>query len=352
MLAGRSIGDLAQEIERRANAKRDYVANTKQVSFVASDDSKSVRLAIENTGEFDLTDHTHRQIGTHTEIPAKYYDRMRSNSADLLIHNVNHWLANNPTQRMVRTLDGNARAFLSNRYRIIDNDQVAAAALPVLLEAGDIQVVSSEITERRLYIKALFPKIEGEVAKGDVVQSGVVISNSEVGLGGVRVEPLLYRLVCLNGLIASSFGQRKNHIGRAFANSDEAYQLYSDETLQKDDEAMLLKIRDTVKAAADEAGFKRILDNAREAAELRIEGKIDEVVELTSKKFSLSEFEASNVLKRLIEGGSTSKWGLVNAVTATAHMDIEDYDRSVELERAGGAILDLNQSEWRQLQAA
>ena len=34
---------------------------------------------------------------------------------------------------MVRTLDGKARAFLSDRYHRIDNEQIAEAVLPVLL---------------------------------------------------------------------------------------------------------------------------------------------------------------------------------------------------------------------------
>lgn len=37
-----------------------------------------------------------------------------------------------------------------------------------------------------------------EVRKGDIVQAGVMISNSEVGLGAVSIQPLVYRLVCTN----------------------------------------------------------------------------------------------------------------------------------------------------------
>jgi hypothetical protein len=36
-----------------------------------------------------------------------------------------------------------------------------------------------------MYIKAICPRIQAEVKKGDIVQAGIAISNSEVGMGSV-----------------------------------------------------------------------------------------------------------------------------------------------------------------------
>ena len=41
---------------------------------------------------------------------------------------------------MVRTLDGNARAFLSDRYRRLDNYDLLAHVLPMLRELPDARV--------------------------------------------------------------------------------------------------------------------------------------------------------------------------------------------------------------------
>ena len=59
---------------------------------------------------------------------------MRSDAPALLAHNVNHWFKTQPAERMVRTLDGKARAFLSNRYRRLDNFDLLHAVMPVLAE--------------------------------------------------------------------------------------------------------------------------------------------------------------------------------------------------------------------------
>ena len=66
-----------------------------------------------------------------------------------------------------------------------------------------------------MYLKVVHAGIAFEVAPGDVVQAGVVVSNSEVGCGMLSVQPLAFRLVCSNGLIASDRMLRKTHVGRS-----------------------------------------------------------------------------------------------------------------------------------------
>ena len=67
----------------------------------------------------------HDQIGSRAGIPAKYYDRMLTEAPDLLATNVNAWHRINPARRMVRTLGGDARSFLSDRYNRIENEEIA-----------------------------------------------------------------------------------------------------------------------------------------------------------------------------------------------------------------------------------
>ena len=65
-----------------------------------------------------------------------------------------------------------------------------------------------------MYIKAVNPRLQAEVSPGDIVQAGVIISNSEVGLGSVSIQPLIYRLVCSNGMVVNEAAARRNHVGR------------------------------------------------------------------------------------------------------------------------------------------
>ena len=95
------------------------------------------------------------------------------------LYNANTWFKHESSQRMLRTLDGSARAYLSNRYRYIDNIDIAGVTLPILGGLPDIRFESCQITESRMYIKAVNPRLQAEVSPGDIVQAGIIISNSE-----------------------------------------------------------------------------------------------------------------------------------------------------------------------------
>ncbi len=127
---------------------------------------------------------------------------------------------------------------------LLDNFDLAEAVLPILAEMGQgIRIVSTELTVSRMYIKAINERLELEVRKGDVVQAGMVISNSEIGLGSLKVEPLIYRLVCENGMVAQDFSKKRYHVERS-AEEGELYEIYRDETLKAEDHAFFLKVQE------------------------------------------------------------------------------------------------------------
>ena len=293
----------------------------------------------------EIGDIAHRQIGTHLSIPAKYYERMRSEDPGLLAHNVNTWLERTPAQRMIRVLDGKARAYLSNRYLRMDNYSITSAVLPILAEIPDVRIESCQITDSRMYIKAVNPRLQEDVTPGDTVQAGVVISNSEVGLGSVNIQPLIYRLVCSNGMVVNDAATKRNHIGRA-TDAEENFQLYSEKTLAADDHAFLLKVQDTVRAAAEEARFAQVVGMMREAAAIPMNtADVPGVVKLASRQFGLTDSEGEGILQHLIEGHDLSLYGLSNAVTRYSQ-DVSSYDRASDLEIIGYNILAMPRSVW------
>lgn len=344
MKTGLSLTQLAQKIEANRELKRDFIADTSKTTMQVQEDKTVVLELPDNHGTFPLLPIAHDQIGARTGIPAKYYDRMRAEAPDLLATNVNAWFRKSPEKRMVRTLGGDARAFLSNRYQRIENEQIAEAALPVLAELPKVQIVSSEVTDRRLYIHFVVPTIEGEVKKGDVVQVGGVIQNSEVGHGSVSVSGLIWRLICLNGMKTGD-AFRRNHVGKQ---ADDSEALWADDTRKADDKAVLLKVRDMVRAVVDETRFRAQLGKLQGLTDGRLTGDIEKAVEVLSNTIGASEGERKGILHSLIRGNDLSAWGVINAVTAQAH-DAGDYDRAVELEAIGGNLVELAPTEWKRI---
>ena len=355
MKSGLTIESLAAEILRQKDAKEDYMVDTQFLQMDASGDDVVLRVLDENKDDqiepLDIGEIAHRQIGTHLSIPAKYYAKMLAEKPELLCANVNSWMEDSPSKRMLRVLDGKARAFLSNRYLRLDHYEIVSAILPILGEMPDAQFESCQITEGHLYIKVVNPRLQAEVTPGDIVQSGLIISNSEVGLGSVTVQPLVYRLVCSNGMIVNDAATKRNHIGRA-NNSDENFLLYSEKTLKADDHAFLLKIQDTVRAAVDEAQFARVVGMMQEASTAQMNtADVPGLVKLASREFGITESEESGVLQHLIEDGNLTLYGLSNAVTRFSQ-DVESYDRATDLEGIGYNILTMPTNTWNRLNRA
>lgn len=353
MKSGRSLTELAQEIERQNESKRDFLVNTECMELLvpehSSDPEASVAPVLRFAGnKMEIGEIAHQQIGTYTGIPATYYRKMLGQQPKLLATNVNTWLDIDPQQRLIRTLDDRARAFLSSKYRPIDNAEIAEMVLPIIGVIDGVKVESCEITESRMYIKCVNQRLQKEVVPGDFVQAGIVISNSEVGLGCVSVEPLIYRLVCSNGMIVNEARTRSRHVGRTLTAGDD-YAIYQDDTKLADDKAMYLKIRDTVKSVVDDVRFGHYVDQMRGAKEARlISPDIPNVVEVTAKRYAITKDEGSGVLDHLIRGGDLSLYGLANAVTRYSQ-DVKSYDRATELERIGYDVMMMPKQTWKSI---
>ena len=347
-----SIVELAEAIQNEADNKKDYISPSQLMHVHANGDLKiSMRDANDDVLDMPLTQHASRQMAAKFGIPAKYFDRMLADAPDLLATNANHWLHKEPKDLMVRTLFGKVRGIMSNRYQRIDNINIAEDLLPFLAVQDGLEIASCEVTEKKLYIKAVMHKMVSEIKKGDVVEAGLWISNSEIGCGQFEVAPFIHRLVCLNGMKVNDAKFGKRHVGARADVNDSTYSILSDETLRADDKAFMLKARDVVKAAFDEKIFEGHVDKLRDTTERKLEGNPVKAIEVLGATHGLLQGEQSSILRKLIEGGDTSQYGLLNAVTAYSQ-DVTDYDRASELEELGGKIVDLTEAEWQPIAVA
>ena len=353
MKDGRSVTELAEEVHRRAIAKQDFLYPTSDL-FISHD----LQLRVENQGWFDIDQHTHRQIGSHFDIPTKYYDKMIEEAPDLLRANVNHWFDSVDETRMVRTLDDRARAYLSDRYRRLDNEDLLEAVIPAVNQAG-AELVSCEVTDRKLYLKAIIndrqeeigPPTEWTWGRGndeiDVVNPGIVISNSEIGQGAVQVTPAIHTVRCSN---LATFGQRGNlrkaHLGERL--TTEGWEYFSKETQKISDAALWAQVSDYVHHALHGDLFQSIVNELREARNQPIEGDPIESVQVLSNEYALNQEETNGVMSHLLQGGDYSKYGLHAAVTETS-AKVGDYDRASEMESIGAQIVNMPQQRWREV---
>lgn len=336
----KTIQNLYGELERQRAARKDLIADTRSITVNSVNGLSMLTVATDSDKlSYRISEIAHRQIAERLGIPYKYYERMRQENPALLDCNINSWLNTTPEKRMLRTLDGKLRAFLSDRYRRLDNLELVDHVLPVITAMKGCEIASCDVTETHLYLKVINKTMKTEIVPGDIVQAGFVVSNSEIGLGALKVEPLVYRLVCKNGFISKDLAHKKYHTGRQVEDTDNAYELYSDATLAQDDKAYFMKVQDIVSAAVDETKFMLTVNKLRMAKNLKTGDDPVQTVEVLGDRYVLNKNERASILRHFIMAGEFTQYGLVNAVTRSSQ-DVADYNRATELERIGGTLLD------------
>lgn len=377
MKAGRDIKEIATQLAWINDNGVDFLepqgamsmfgGGSEEVSETLCGDVMKVHVGrsqdISTTGKFfRLGEVAHAQLSQSLQIPKPYYDRMKTENPQLLTWNVNEWLRKDPERKkFIRTLNDpraindpqnsqwihgdHIRAILSDSYRPLDNYDLMGAIMPVL-EEQDLEIKSCELTTTRLYIKAIMERRLSEVEVGDIISIGVCIQNSDVGMGALRIEPLIERLSCKNGMrvnIADA-GEKRVHRGSRLSSVQDigACQAYkSNETRRAEDHAFWLNIRDGVKSCTDNAILSDVAHAFRMAKGIEIRGNTLDVVTDVGRKVDLGVQEIEGVMEHLMKSNDLSQYGLANAVTRYSQ-DVESYDRATELEGKGWNVMTMS----------
>lgn len=341
MFQGHTYPDVITSIQAQMAEKKDLLLVPHQHIQAVEGGERELKLRIKNQGEtleYVVGTTAQRQFADRLNMPMKYFNMLLSKNLPLLVHSINELLVEETDERLIRTMGMRVRAFLSDNFRRLDNYDLAVHLLPVLREVQGLKPISCSITEDHLNLKYVTPRISDEIQKGDVVQYGLSIQNSEVGLGMLRVEPLVYRLVCTNGLIRSDEAIRQRHAGKV---EHARIGVYSQETVSQDDKAFWMKAVDQVRHMMRPETFHAITDRMRDTVGVRLPDPQKAVKDVT-QRHDLSAVEHQRVFEHLLSDGDLTEWGLVNAITRTAHDTevVSSYERATELERLGGKLLD------------
>ena len=341
MKQGKTLKALAEELKRQHNNKRDFIVNTRNLQIQTNSKGESkLTFNLKNKPiTFSVSDNTHQQIAARLNIPIRYYQKMQIESPQLLDQTVNDNFKKLAENRIIRTLDGNARAFLSDRYRRIDNLEICAAIYPFIESTKFLNVESAEVTDNHLYLKVINKKLKANISKSNIIYGGFVISNSEVGAGCLKVEPLIFNSFSKNALIFKDCLHKTNHVGRQLKTS-------TAQEIPADDRSFNLpiftKLQNDIKSAiTDIDTFNTIIELLRQAKLIPLQKNTIKAVESLSNDCSLSPNERGDIIRQLLISEDHSRYGLIQAIAAASKIS-HSYERATELEHIGGDLLTLS----------
>lgn len=286
----------------------------------------------------------HGQIAAKLGIPVKYYDRMMSEHPELLEANINMWLAKDAQAKyLLRTFGNNgsgvARALLSDRFHILDNYDVLFSALGAIKKMGvNVKITQATVTDKRMYLHVVCPEIEMQAeaflknylknndAAGNGIVSGLVITNSEVGLGTFEIRPRAVIVKCNNGLIAKDESYKRVHLGTKM---DEGSVKWSERTKQKNYELVMSQTEDAVGTFLSSDYLGKMVTKIADAHKVQLEHPID-TIQHVCHELSIGEAHKSEILKYFVEDGDSKASGVFQAITRSAQNMGADAQYEVE----------------------
>ena len=345
MKKGHDVKEMLNNINEDTKNKRDYLVDMKSIKVETNTMNgdavspfvyPSISVDHLTTGSYVLTDHSLNQLCGKLEIGTQYLRKCLPVSQELVAHNLNFWINNSKEKElMLRTYDtapiNEARAICSNRYKRLDNDMVANHSLNKLMDLG-LDIKYSHYDRDTLNITAVNPKLEGEVTKGDVVQSGVTITNSEIGSGSLMIQPFIYRLVCTNGMVAPRYLNRfySRHVGKIIID------------LTKDDQWVTIidKMQKQIDLISSNDVWNESFNGLVKATKESINSH--QIVEL-AKKQGVTESERAQIFERLNhyvgDTFTTTKYDLANAITNLGNDEDKSDQRARFFQELGGMIV-------------
>ena len=323
------FNEILRRIEEDDKNKMDVEIGLNELRMLPT--GNIVRKGRETLNGLELSDYAMTQAFNRIGIPVRYGKRLFAERPDLVADQFNHWVSQEQRRVLIRFRNngntGIIRGFLSDSYTKLDNRDVMNALHEVVKEIPNAEVEGFYLDDRRTHIRLTLPELSvdfgeavGETVDGmrDILRVGVDIINSEIGASSLVVSPLVFRLVCLNGLRAwreegDVFRQRHIHLS-------------SQELFGRMNEAVGSAIK-----AGDE-----LIERMYETKKFKVESPLEVIEKLSKKQMYSQELIETAKTNYLIEP-SKDLYGVMNAFTRTAR-DLKNEQR-LEVERFAGSLL-------------
>lgn len=304
----------------------DRIVNTRAVDFDASD--KGLVVVVDDE-RLMPSDYAIGQIAAKGAIPTDYLRSLTTKGAapwqhELAAEVLRKHYRNRDAERMLsRSVNGQLRGWLSDRYRRLDARPLVDALIGELQKIGAVPYAGTA-TDTRVALKALMPEII-EPVPGEYLVLGLEWSNSDYGNGPHRLSQFALRVACLNGMTKDSV-LREVHIGGRLT-GDISYLRYA-----------LKALRDTVKGVLGPAAKTRLIEeikgaNHREYSSSQLR-TVTKSLPVKTQKAVVDAFESQDVIN--MPAGNTA-WRASNAISWLAKN--ADSETRLDLERLAGKIV-------------
>lgn len=375
------LGSLLAELERQKESKIDFVADMRHLRVEAEmvsnpNGSSGYRLRLipttAQTREWLGRDglpfkmQALKQLGSARLLPAvpvSFTQSLGDMRPERLAHLFSALLQDTGKRVLVRCLDGNVRAVLSDQYRVLDNFDVAFSAMEQVQNSGG-QVIEANLTDNNMRIKFTSREIVDTImrkredgnwdyagglgnqeflskvaarAQGDLPGGGgnvhplATISNSETGHGRFNVRLGILAAICYNLATVDQV------VGRAHIGSRMPEGVFQPDTIATDNKVIFMKIRDSLRAAFNQEQFAKIVAKIRTSQEEQIEDPTSAMKNVVRDE-RMTDEQRESILEYFLRDYDQTRYGLAQAISRSAQ-DTDNADNAESLEDCAGRVM-------------
>jgi hypothetical protein len=369
-----NLAQLVQELERQKESRVDFVADVRHLTVEANGGIKIIPASPQAEewmpdGAMMMKKAAYHQLAQkcYPAIPTRYFDELMEHRPRRLADLVNGLHGDDPKKRLVRCLDNEVRAWLSNGYRVIDNMDIAFTCLQEAQQHNG-QVFEADLSDRRMRIKFTSKEVwdtidvkqrsgpqggwyAGAIGNQELIGKTIMgakvtdslpgglgtihpvvtAMNSETGHGGFHIRIGLLLGMCYNVADLETVVSRV-HIGERLEEG-----MFSQETISAESKAIMLKARDAIRAAFNPDMFKAMVAKAK-AAQADVLSSPTAAINNVIKDGLVNEEQREALMTYYLRDYDPTRFGFAQAVSRLAQ-DIDDPDDAGDLEQLAGKII-------------
>ena len=324
---------LLQSIER--DQPRDQIVRAGALGF-EPDRCHGIQIRVGDDG-YIPTEFALGQIAARARVPGPYLRELTAEDAEpwrlRLAAQIlrTHYEHLGSDRLLLRSVRGQLRGWLSDRYRRLDSRPLVDALATEATQLGAVPI-DGVATETRVALKLILPQVF-EPVPGEFVAYGGEWSNSDFGNGVHSFRTFVLRVICLNGMTGEN-ALKQVHLGTRLHEDLEL----SDRTYRLDTATSASMLRDIVRRTFRN-GAETLARAIRAAHE-----RSTSVVQLAKSTRNLPKnvqssiaaaFESPDIINLPV--GNTA-WRASNAISWVAR-NTQDAELRLDLERTAGAFV-------------
>lgn len=314
----------------------DVVAKSKALTF--SPTETGIALDIGGKSTVNVHKHALTQMAGKAGIPGAYLAELVSGkewqkvlAANVLNEEFHKGQADD--RYLIRSINNEARGFLSNRFRRLDSRPLLEAFAAACEKIGAVPVDGTG-SDTRVTLKAFLPMVF-EPVPNEPLCIGIEWGNSDFGAARHTLRAFIWRLFCTNkATVEDSMAQV--HLGRQLGDDIE----FSKRTYDLDTRTSVSALNDVIAGVLGPAKVNLLLEGIKSANDKQVDWK--HLKTKLARKLLKGELKA---VEDAFESADTynlppgaSVWRASNAVSWIAG-STTDPDRKLELERVAGEVL-------------